>query len=67
MELWVQIEPSPMPTWDSRGREKQNAGPGPVRWTQEGGNVPLPWMMDVGAFQVRGVRPPPLPSRPVII
>jgi len=41
---------------------KQNAGFALVRWKQEGANVPLSWMIDVGAFQVRGVRPPPVPS-----
>lgn len=57
MELWVQLNRANADTeWSKKG--KQNAGPGLVRWTQEGGNVPLPWMMDVGAFQVRGARPP---------
>jgi len=30
--------------------------------SKKGANVPLSWMIDVGAFQVRGVRPPSVPS-----
>lgn len=51
-----------MLTWDSRRRGNRTQI---LVWSdghKKGGKVPLPWMMDVGAFQVRGVRPPPVSS-----
>lgn len=45
--------------WSKKGKTERQI----LVWSdghKKGGNVPLPWMMDVGAFQARGVRFPPV-------